>query len=395
MESLNNKKSNGIVVDNCHDSSLNKVHNNMRLKEPFSFSIDDCFLYLNIVGGHSLFIQIPPNFLIKSTCENEILFYKTSQSFVSSDVQHNYFPKFIGTISKNTQKFEIIENYVSQCKIFFKNFLIKNNYKASELNIEGDKNFLESFQNFIREPDNQGGREKKSKEVYNKIFHDECSKNPEIQLNNSFKLLEKNLNAIPKNKLRWILFWFIKWKDNFLTNDYLILENLVYDMHNPAILDVKIGSSPRISKENKIKKFSGAINEIGCRIMGCQKNFLFKNRYDTRDYTVEQFKEEIFNFFKIEKENKIDVSLVSKVVREIGNVEQIIKVNQNFLMKFSSLLIAYDYGRENKLKINLIDFSYYEENPNVDKYNLIKNDFIQSLRNFATILKKGIGIKGD
>ena len=37
--------------------------------------INNFFLYLNSVGGHSLFIEISPQYLIKSSNENEINFY--------------------------------------------------------------------------------------------------------------------------------------------------------------------------------------------------------------------------------------------------------------------------------------------------------------------------------
>ena len=47
----------------------------------------------------------------------------------------------------------------------------------------------------------------------------------------------------------------------------------------------------------KIKKYEGASKEIGCRIMGIQKGNNFKNRYDTKNYSLNQFKIEISEFF--------------------------------------------------------------------------------------------------
>ena len=107
-------------------------------------------------------------------------------------------------------------------------------------------------------------------------------------------------------------------------------------MEDPAILDIKLGSAKKISKENhKVKIYKGACNEIGCRIMGIQKGEIFKNRYFTRNFTVQEFKKSIFEFFINRKE------FVEKTYNEI---QFLIKDVENFEkeFKYSSLLIAYD-----------------------------------------------------
>ena len=40
-----------------------------------NLDINSFSLYLNVVGGHSLFIEISPQYLIKSSNENENNFY--------------------------------------------------------------------------------------------------------------------------------------------------------------------------------------------------------------------------------------------------------------------------------------------------------------------------------
>ena len=69
--------------------------------------------------------------------------------------------------------------------------------------------------------------------------------------------------------------------------------NIVFNnMKNPAILDIKLGSAPKISNDNlTIKKYEGASKEIGCRIMGIQKGEIFKNRYYTRNLSEKLFNE--------------------------------------------------------------------------------------------------------
>ena len=49
----------------------------------------------------------------------------------------------------------------------------------------------------------------------------------------------------------------------------------------------------------KIKKYEGASKEIGCRIMGIQKGNNFKNRYDTKNYSINQLKLKFQNFLNL------------------------------------------------------------------------------------------------
>ena len=64
---------------------------------------------------------------------------------------------------------------------------------------------------------------------------------------------------------------------------------------------------------------------------------------------------------------------IVKIIDEIKNV----KININF----SSLLIIYDEKIENnKILLNLIDFSFVEENKN--------NNLIEPIKNFMNILKE-------
>ena len=316
--------------------------------------INNFFLYLNSVGGHSLFIEISPQYLIKSSNENEINFYLSNIKLKS-----HYCPNFVGVINDDSKEFNIIEIYVNQCKTFFRNFVKKMKIKSNDINIENDIKFTEKFENFINES------------------------NQFINLNSSFNKLEEILiyyfnNSI--NKLKWILFSFIKWSDHFLSYKFIILQNLTYNMKNPAILDIKLGSTPKISKDNlTIKKYEGASKEIGCRIMGIQKGNVFKNRYDTKHYSLKQFKNEISEFFKFN--NYLITKTINKSLKIIREFEINVKVN----LKFSSLLIVYDDIKSNQnVNINLIDFAFIGE-----KYTFnIKNDLISSMKKFLQILNE-------
>ena len=316
--------------------------------------INNFFLYLNSVGGHSLFIEISPQYLIKSSNENEINFYLSNIKLKS-----HYCPNFVGVINEDSEQFHIIEIYVNQCKTFFRNFVKKLKIKSNDIDIEDDIKFKDTFENFINES------------------------NKFLNLNSSFNKLEEILiyyfnNSI--NKLKWILFSFIKWSDHFLSYKFIILQNLTYNMKNPAILDIKLGSTPKISKDNlTIKKYEGASKEIGCRIMGIQKGNVFKNRYDTKHYSLKQFKNEISEFFKFN--NYLITKTINKSLKIIREFEMKVKVN----LKFSSLLIVYDDIKSNQnVNINLIDFAFIGEK---NTFN-IKNDLISSMKKFLQILNE-------
>lgn len=210
----------------------------MIIDEKIKFKIENFNLYLNIIGGHSLFIEIDKKYLIKSSNESEINFYKFSKI-------KKFTPKFFGIIEKNSIFFSLISDYVRQLKLFFKYFLLKYKLNENLINIENDKNFHSIFNLFI------------------------FNENKKININEllpSFFSLEKkllNLYENNSNKFKWILFWFVKWNKNFLKNHFIIIENLTNKMIKPAIIDIKLGNSPKINKiSNEIKIFNGAINEI-------------------------------------------------------------------------------------------------------------------------------------
>ena len=337
----------------------NKINFNDVNNKPFNYKLDiNSFnLYLNSVGGHSLFIEISPNLLIKSANDLEIKFY---QYLNKSNIKTSFTPEFKGVIEQYSYNFNLIKNYIEQCLFFFIKYIIKLNIKPENINIENDEKFTKIFTDFISN---------------NNI----TQKN--IKLNKSFENLEKNLNKLNQenyNKFKWILFWFIKWNNQFLLKKFLVLQNLTYQMINPSILDIKLGAAPKISKENnKIKIFGGAYYDIGCRIMGIQRKNYFKNKYDTKIYNLTYFKQEIKDFFH-NKKTLINYSLITidKLIKEINE-----KIKMN--LKFSSLLILFDDTLENndKIILNLIDFSFFD--------NILSNsDLILSINNFANILKE-------
>lgn len=107
--------------------------------------------------------------------------------------------------------------------------------------------------------------------------------------------------------------------------------------------------------------------------MGIQKENIFFNKYDTKNFNLNEFKEILNVFFDKKDLIKMILFKIVKIIDEIKNV----KININF----SSLLIIYDEKIENnKILLNLIDFSFVEENKN--------NNLIEPIKNFMNILKE-------
>ena len=71
---------------------FNDVNNN---SFNYKLDINSFNLYLNSVGGHSLFIEIAPKLLIKSTNDLEIKFY---QYLNNSKINPSFTPEFKGVI---------------------------------------------------------------------------------------------------------------------------------------------------------------------------------------------------------------------------------------------------------------------------------------------------------
>ena len=86
-------------------------------KQNILLDINSFSLYLNSVGGHSLFIEISPQYLIKSSNDNEIDFYSSTKS--SLNFKSHCCPNFIGVINENTVQFHIIEIMSINVKSFF------------------------------------------------------------------------------------------------------------------------------------------------------------------------------------------------------------------------------------------------------------------------------------
>ena len=324
---------------------------------------DRLSLYLNMIGGHSFFVVYSKKYLIKSVGEKELKFYEFIKS---NNIDSRHLPTFFGLIEKNVKQYEYIINYKKKCDIFFKNMVKFFNIKLEDIDIENELVFHKKFNDFIS---------------------DKNTNNNEI-LDKSFALLKEELIAIKNNcpkKLYWIFYWYIKWQKEFISDRYIIIENLEFHIKFPSVIDIKIGNEKKISKETgKVKIFKGAYESLGCRIMGISSNNkYFKSRYETKELIEKEFIKELVNFFANKKNILISV---------INELKEIIKFIQNFSLKiyFCSLLIFYDISEnDNEVIVKLIDFNL-TNNAKESKICPIKSEanegFINCMNNLISIL---------
>ncbi len=353
-----------------NDKKANKINLNEGI-ECIDIIPENLSLYLNMIGGHSFFVEYTKKYLIKSVGEKELKFY---EFIYNNKIKCNHMPEFHGLIEKGTKQYEYIINYKKKCDVFFKQMVKYLNLKSEDIIFEKDLSFHKKFDDFM-------------------------NKKNEIDINNdiSFDKLKQELINIKNNcekKLFWIFFWYIKWQKEFISDRYIIIQNLEYETNSPSILDIKIGNEKKISKETgQVKKFKGAFESLGCRIMGISSNNLyFKSRYDTKDLNENFFINELKLFF--DKNNNI----IEAVIKELQDI--IIFLQNSFFKKiyFCSLLIFFDNSDKNKIPIvKLIDLDLTNNSKNYDELNSIlinnkdkniNNDgFIKCVNNLIKTLK--------
>ena len=303
-------------------------------------------LYLNMIGGHSFFVEYTKEYLIKSVGEKELKFY---EFIFRNKIKCEHMPNFHGVIEKGTKRHEYIINYKKKCDVFFKQMVKYFDIKSEDIIVEKDLSFHKKFNDFMSSQDDIN-----------------------VKLDSSFDKLKQDLINIKNNcekKLFWIFFWYIKWQKEFISDKYIIIQNLEFTTNFPSIIDIKIGNEKKISKETgQVKKFKGAFESLGCRIMGISSNnTYFKSRYETKDLDETKFIDELKLFFG---QNK---NIILNVIDELKNIISFLQ--NSFFQKiyFCSLLIFFDNSDKDKIPIvKLIDLDLTNNLKDMNNINIIK-----------------------
>jgi hypothetical protein len=228
-----------------------------------TFTKNNYELFLHMVGGHAFIINIGEGRIIKNANKNEIQFYEYYKNY-KFDI-YELFPEYYGIIDKNKKEYKMIEEFFSMCDNLFFELISENicNLKNSiDINVEKDDEFKKKLQQFLTDKKEEG--EKKINLGENNI-ENISNYNP------YYEKLKENLISFGENKLKWILFWYVKWRHSFLKNDFIILEDLTKNMSIPAVIDFKLGFKQKISKKDlSIKTLPTSSSDLGFRIMGLQ-----------------------------------------------------------------------------------------------------------------------------
>ena len=371
MEKLSKNNESNELNSNLNTSKIN-INQGIKLIEIYPENLS---LYLNMIGGHSFFVIYSKKYLIKSIGEKELKFY---EFIYKNNIKSRHLPEFHGLIEKNTKQHEIIVDYKKKCDIFFKKMVKFFNIKLNDIDIENDASFQNKFYDFIDDKNN--------------------TNNENFILDKSFDKLKELLTNIKNNcpkKLFWIFFWYIKWQKEFISDKYIIIQNLEFQKKNPSVIDIKLGNEKKISKETgKVKIFKGAYESLGCRIMGISSNNLyFKSRYETKEINENEFINELQIFFSKKK------NIVISVINELQDIIKFVQNNFCLKIYFCSLLIFFDNSGGNDANdaiVKLIDFDLTNNakelinNQNGDKVNNQNNDSFIGCMNKLIILLKNL-----
>lgn len=289
-------------------------------------------IYLNMIGGHSFFVSYQKKYLFKRVKERELKFY---EYLINNNIDSPHLLHCYGFIKQGTKQHDYIVNYKNKCDNYIKRLIKLFDIKLDDVNIQHDIMFEQKFRDFTNEKNN----------VHN------CE-----ELDNSFNDLKDQLIYIRDNNINkffWIFYWYIKWEQQFVNDNFIILDNLDYNKEEPTTIDIKVGEEKKISKKSsKAKIYKGAHESFGCRIMGIyKKNLKFKSRFVTKIYDAKEFMEELNTYFE-QRQHIIDT-----VIKIIEDIIDFVEDKLYLKIYFASILISYDNINDKKEpSVKLIDF---------------------------------------
>ena len=367
-------------MENKYINDSNEINNRININQEIDVNNiipENLSLYLNMIGGHSFFVEYCHKYLIKSIGKKELKFYEFLRK---NNIDSIHLPKFYGYIVKGSKSYENLVNYKMKCDIFFKSMVQFFQIKLEDIDIENEDVFKVKFKDFVSGTNDIN--------------------NNNIILDKSFDNLKEELIKIKRDcqkKLYWIFYWYIKWQKEFITDKYIIIQNLQFETKFPSVIDIKLGNGKKISKETgKVKIFKGAYESMGCRIMGISSNNLyFKSRYETKELSENKFLNELFLFFANKKK------IITSVINELKEIIKFVEYKFCLKIFFCSLLIFFDNSHEEKDAIvKLIDFDLTNNNKddlNYEIKNIEKNTdnqgLIQCMNNLVNLLEKLMNIK--
>jgi hypothetical protein len=206
-------------------------------------------LFLEIVGGHHLMLNMGEGKIIKITSEREANFYKKY-----SDLNLSFIPKCFYFLNRkeNPELDILVLDYKEQ--LDFVIYEIVRDYDESQIralsiNPEID-DYLDTFYEFKKK----------------------CEENINLKKDyESLKVLQEKFSKFTQEKLRFYLHHFIyKLITNIHKSNFVILEDLTYNMKRPCLIDIKLGYIYGKLAQNYKTGMPESMADFGLRLAGTQ-----------------------------------------------------------------------------------------------------------------------------
>jgi len=422
-----NNDENSIQI--CNNNKVSLSHNNDELNIPkVSFepsdeelSIQPNFplkLYSHQVGGHTPFFWISDKALCKPMNNNERDFYELINKYHQDLLK--YLPKYYGVVTlkvnNNNDRISKSDTVYSPNNITKENKINKQIRHSSEEKRKDDNDDLPII-------DTKHLKYQISTEgISSPIIPQSTSRNNTMidstSTNNTIDNKEESSRCFSSGDLldnSYLQCQRAKWnelgQDNNELKKFIVIEDLTRGFKNPCVLDLKMGTrqhgvfatkKKQLSQERKCEQTTS--KSIGVRMCGMQvykastDTTIFRNKYQGRNVSKENFKREILSFF--DNGEKLLVHYIPDIINQLKELYSIIKNLKTFRLYSSSLLLYYDgiWGTKDdtethckkRVKVKLIDFAHSTNISHLlkrDEHLLERNDVLNAKKNGSYLIQ--------
>jgi len=176
---------------------------------------------------------------------------------------------------------------------------------------------------------------------------------------------------------------------------FIALENLLWGIKKPAMMDVKVGfkfyrdDAPEIKKKKReLSHKNSTLKSLGIHIMGMK--FYKKQILITRDnrWSKEHLTKENFAYAGLKPFFQENFTLIDESIREVTKIYHLVSKEKRIELISSSILFVYDSDNPSTISVKVIDFGQSD----VNKQTANNQPYLKGLKNLQLEL---IRIKGS